>query len=173
MRRVCGQVGADTSGSGAPAATGGNVGNGNRQTHDKVDPLNWRRLWARRTLTEVPVGCGGSAPRAHAPLVVREPETQWWAEQSRSTMTVAAVRESEAFALAGLAALAAEDELLVVLGSGRRAVQHAIVQGLRNHLPRHDIVALVVRHRHGDLLRDAARVERLLDLGSLPVVITA
>jgi hypothetical protein len=105
--------------------------------------------------------------------MVREPETQWWAEQPRSTMTVAAVRESEAFALAGLAALAAEDELLVVLGSGRRAVQHAIVQELRNRLPRHDIVALFVRHRHGDLLRDAARVERLLDLGSLPVVITA
>jgi hypothetical protein len=88
-------------------------------------------------------------------------------------MTVAAVHESEAFELAGLAALATEDELLVVLGSGRRAVQHSILHGLRSRLPRHDIVALFVRHRHGSLLRDAARVERLLDLGSLPVVITA
>ena len=29
-----------------------------------------------------------------------------------------------------------------------------------------------VRHRDDDLLRDAATVERLLDIGSLPVVIT-
>ncbi|WP_127500509.1 hypothetical protein [Actinoplanes solisilvae] len=133
----------------------------------------WRRFWARRTLTEVPVDCGGSTRRPHAPLVVREPETHWWAQRSRSATTVAAVRESEVSALAGLAVLAAEDELLIVLGSGRRAVQHEILNGLRGRLPRHDIVALFVRHRHGSLLRDAARVERLLDLGSLPVVITA
>jgi hypothetical protein len=138
-----------------------------------VDPLIWRGLWGRKTLTEVPVDCGGSARRAHTRLVVREPETQWWADRSRPTMTVAAVREGEPFALAGLAALATEDELLVVLGSGRRAAQHEILRGLRRRLPRHDVVALFVRHRHGDLPRDAARVERLLDRGSLPVVITA
>ncbi|MCM4080963.1 hypothetical protein [Paractinoplanes hotanensis] len=133
----------------------------------------WRQVWTRRTLTEAPVEGGGSARGGHASLVVREPEAQWWAERSQSATTVAAIRESDQFALARLAALATVDELLVVLGSSRRAAQHTLLHELRHRLPRHGIVALFVRHRHGSLLRDAARVERLLDLGCLPVVITA
>lgn len=144
----------------------------------------WQRFTARRALTATPVECRWGTrgttrrPRAsHVPLVIREPEAGWWEEQTRATVTVAAVREGDAawhpdLLLARLAALAVDDELLVVFGSGARSVQHAMVTDLRARLPRHEIVALRVRHRHDDLLRDAATVERLLDAGSLPVVVT-
>jgi len=112
-------------------------------------------------------------------MVVREPEAGWWAaqEQAGSSVTVAAVREGDAawhpeMVMSRLATLAIDEELLVVLGSNARSVQHAMVADLRARLPRHQVVAVRVRHRHGDLLRDAANVERLLDTGSLPVVVT-
>ncbi|MBM2613953.1 hypothetical protein JIG36_00090 [Actinoplanes sp. LDG1-06] len=148
----------------------------------------WRKLWARRTLTEIPVSCGGSkregsagakagsagvkGGRAGTTLVVREPEAQWWAEPARSTMTVAALHEDECLTAAAdrLAPLAAEDELLVVLGTGRPEVRDTVVRHLRLRLPRHDVVGLTTRP--GNLLRDAATVECLLDHGSLPVVVT-
>ena len=65
-----------------------------------------------------------------------------------------------------------DSELLVIFGSNARSAQHALVADLRARLPRRQVVALRVRHRHGDLLRDAATVERLLDAGRLPVVVT-
>ena len=112
-------------------------------------------------------------------MVVREPEAGWWAaeEQTGSSVTVAAVREGDAawhpeMVMSRLAALATDEELLVVFGSNARSVQHSMVADLRVRLPRHQVVALRVRHRHDDLLRDAATVERLLDAGSLPVVVT-
>jgi len=112
-------------------------------------------------------------------MVVREPEAGWWAaqEQASSSVTVAAVREGDAawhpeMVMSRLAALATDEELLVVFGSNARSVQHAMVADLRARLPRHQVVAMRVRHRHGDLLRDAAVVERLLDTGGLPVVVT-
>lgn len=155
----------------------------------------WQRFTARRALTATPVECRwGShgtryrgahtrgahtrgARRSHVPLVVREPEAGWWQGRRRATVTVAAVREGDAagwpdLLVARLAALAVDEALLVVLGSGARSVQHAMVADLRGRLPRHEIVAMRVRHRHDDLLRDAATVERLLDAGSLPVVVT-
>jgi hypothetical protein len=142
--------------------------------------LLWQRFTARRALTAIPVECTrGTSPRSHVPMVVREPETDWWAaqEQAGSSVTVAAVREGDAawhpeMVMSRLAALATGEELLVVLGSNARSVQHAMVAELRGRLPRHQVVAMRVRHRHGDLLRDAANVERLLDAGSLPVLIT-
>ncbi|WP_433301513.1 hypothetical protein ACQP2F_06305 [Actinoplanes sp. CA-030573] len=109
--------------------------------------------------------------------MVREPEAGWWAEQARQTVTVAAVRESDAAwhpetVVAELAHLAVDDGLLVVFGSSARSVQHTMVAELRIRLPRQEVVSIRVRHRHGDLLRDAAVVERLLDAGRLPVVVT-
>jgi hypothetical protein len=127
-------------------------------------------------------GAGGSAPAqrsraSHVPLVIREPEASWWDVQARSSVTVAAVREGDAgwhpeVVVARLAELATDEELLVVFGSGARSVQHQLIAALRRCLPRHEVVAVPVRHRHGQLLRDAATVEGLLDAGRLPVIVT-
>lgn len=141
----------------------------------------WQRFTARHALIAEPVepcwGAGGGRPPRHIPLVIREPEADWWEVQARSTVTVAAVRESDIYwqpepVVSHLAALATEDELLVVFGSNGRAVQHAMVAGLRRLLPAHEVTPVYVRHRHGQLLRDAATVERLLDTGGVPVVVT-
>jgi len=112
-------------------------------------------------------------------MVIREPEAGWWAAQEEpgSSVTVAAVREGDAawhpeMVMSRLATLATDEELLVVFGSNARSVQHAMVADLRARLPRHQVVAMRVRHRHGDLLRDAATVEQLIDAGSVPVVVT-
>lgn len=136
----------------------------------------WQRLIARRALTDIPVSGHGSR-RSHTPLVIREPEAGWWEAQARSSVTVAAVREGDAgwhpdLVVARLAEVATDDELLVVLGASGRSAQHAMVTDLRTLLPRHNVVAVRIRHRHGGLLRDAATVEQLLDAGSLPVVVT-
>ncbi|MFI5891024.1 hypothetical protein ACIA5D_13020 [Actinoplanes sp. NPDC051513] len=111
-------------------------------------------------------------------MVFREPEAGWWDAQTRATVTVAAVREGDAawhpeMVMNSLAEIAAGEELLVVFGSNARSVQHAMVADLRSRIPRHEVVAMRVRHRHGDLLRDAAAVERLLDAGNVPVVVTS
>ena len=138
----------------------------------------WQRLTARRALTAIPVECTrGTGSRSHTPMVFREPEAGWWDGQARATVTVAAVREGDAawhpeMLMSSLAQIAADEELLVVFGSNARSVQHAMVADLRRRLPRRRIVAVPVRHRHGDLPRDAATVEELLDAGGLPVVIT-
>jgi hypothetical protein len=111
-------------------------------------------------------------------MVVREPEASWWDVQPRAAVTVAAVREDDASWRLGsvvsrLAEIAAEDELLVIFGATRRAGTQRMVAELREQIPAHDVVAMPVRHRHDELLRDAATVEWLLDLGSLPVMVTA
>lgn len=161
--------------------------------------LFWQRILARRPLTATPVGgswgIGGTGasrpgrPRSpHVRLVVREPEAGLWqvAESESespatvptpSTVTVAALQEGDAgwqseVLMSRLAELAVDDELLVVLGSGTGHRHQAVIATLRAQLPRRDVVAVPVRHRHGELLRDAAEVERLLDAGSLPVVVT-
>jgi hypothetical protein len=139
--------------------------------------LLWQRLTARRALTEVPVECGGRSPRAHTPLIIREPEAGWWEAQARATVTVAAVREGDAgwhpeMVVARLAEVATDDELLIVFGASRPSSQATMVTELRTLLPRHQVVQLRVRHRHGELLQGAATVERLLDAGRLPVVVT-
>lgn len=111
-------------------------------------------------------------------MVVREPEASSWEVHTRATLTVAAVREGEAAwqpesVVSRLAEIAAEDELLVIFGATRPAGAQRMVANLRERLPWHDVVPVPVRHRHGELLRDAATVEWLLDVGSLPVVVTA
>lgn len=144
-----------------------------------VTALLWQRFTARRELTVVPVdgrGCAGAGGR-HVSTVVREPEASWWELQSRASLTVAAVREADAGwhpeSLAGrLAEIATQDELLLIFGASRRAGTQRMVAELREQLPAHDVVPMPVRHRHGGVRRDAATVERLLDVGSLPVVVT-
>lgn len=125
----------------------------------------------------------GPAPQAPATLTVREPEQSWWDDQDddepgESTVTVAAVHdwdaEQDAPAVAArLAELAVDDELLVVFGAERHGHAHrreqpekAMLARLRIRLPRHDVVTLAVRP---DL---AHRLGRLLEAGSLPVVLT-
>jgi hypothetical protein len=127
-------------------------------------------------------GCRASVRRGtRAATRVREPEQGWWDAQEEfagaaggaATVTVAAVhdwdagRDADAVATR-LADLAVDDELLVVFGAegpGRPA-HRAMVAGLRRRLPRHDVVALAARPELGHLLA------RLLDAGSLPVVLT-
>ena len=122
------------------------------------------------------------------PLVIREPEASWWETQAElnepavtppdcPTMTVAVLKEREAetdAVVARLAELAVADELLVVFGSASNPRPgQAMIAGLRGHLPRHHVVAVHVRHRGADVRRYAAALERFLDAGSLPVVLTA
>jgi hypothetical protein len=118
-------------------------------------------------------------------MVVREPEASWWetpadepaGDHSRGTLTVAAVREEDAGCrpeslVSRLAEIAVADELLVIFGATGRSATQRMVARLREQIPCQDVVPMPVRHRHGELLRDAATVERLLDVGVLPVVIT-
>jgi hypothetical protein len=142
--------------------------------------LLWQSFKTRRELTAVPADFRWhpATVRRHVPAVVREPEASWWEVQSRPTLTVAAVREGDADwhpekVVGCLAEIAAEDELLLIFGATRRAATQRMVAKLREHLPWHDVVPIPVRHRHAELLRDAADVERLLDVGSLPVVMTS
>ncbi|MFC7529934.1 hypothetical protein [Actinoplanes sp. GCM10030250] len=139
-------------------------------------------MTTRRKLTAEPVefrwGGGSTARRPrHVPMVIREPEAVWLEVEPRSSVTVAAVREGDADwhperVMRRLAELAAGEALLVVLGSDDRPVGDAVVAELRRCLPLREVVAVPVRHRHGQLLRDAATVEGLLDAGRLPVVVT-
>ncbi|GLW35812.1 hypothetical protein [Actinoplanes regularis] len=142
----------------------------------------WQSFTTRRALTAEPVAfrwgsSGATSERRHAPLVVREPETAWWQAQVRSMVTVAEIGEYDAAChredlMARLARLAEDDELLVVFGSDGRSAPQGLVAELRHRLPRHGVVAVAVRNGEKRLLRHAAAVERLLDGGGLPVVIT-
>jgi len=118
-------------------------------------------------------------------MVVREPEASWWRAQAEldqvtpagPTTTVAILHERDAgtdAAVARLAELAVADELLVVIGttSGARPDQHAMITGLRNRLPRHDVVPVHVGHR-GAGWRWQVTLDHFLEAGRLPVVVTA
>jgi len=158
----------------------------------------WQRISARRGLGTLPgdprpiirpiPGArreSRSAAVCVPQRVVREPEASWWRAQddfgelspARATTTVAVLREQDAgtdTAVARLAELAVADELLVVFGSAafRRPGEHTMIAGLRDRLPRHDVVAVPVRHR-GVGRRWYARLGRFLEAGRLPVVVTA
>jgi hypothetical protein len=120
------------------------------------------------------------------PSVIREPEAGWWAlqgeidkpaEPASPMTTVAVVREQEAeldMVVEKLAELAVSDELLVIFGSTSRPQRghRTVVAGLRGHLPRHHVVTVRVGHHGADIHQEAAQLDRLIDGGSLPVVIT-
>jgi len=129
-----------------------------------------------------------------APVVIREPESGWWdaygepleplaTESDEAAVTVAVVGEAETgwntdAVVCRLAELAVNDELLVVYGSGSRhrpgPGHHAVMSALRWRLPRHHVIAVHVRHQDAGLRPEAAAaLERLLEDGSLPVVVTS
>jgi hypothetical protein len=129
---------------------------------------------------------------ARAPrVVIREPESSWWATQdeacdaderpSESSVTVAMVGQSDAGhdpeqVVTRLAELAVDDELLVVYVSEppSRPGHHAVLDGLRGRLPRHDVIELHMGRPDQAVRRTAAvALERYLADGSLPVVVTA
>nr|BFE69977.1 hypothetical protein GCM10020092_032780 [Actinoplanes digitatis] len=94
-----------------------------------------------------------------------------------ATMTVAVLEDRDAghdAVLAHLARLAVADELLVVFGATSCAhpAQHTMITGLRGRLPRHDVVAMHVRHR-GTASHWQTTLDLVLDASRLPVVVTA
>lgn len=120
-------------------------------------------------------------------VIVREPEAAWWEAQRawdasvrHPAVTVAVVGQSDAGRDPGavvrrLAELAVDDELLVVYVAEppSRPGHRAVLDGLRDHLPRHDVVAMhLPRHDRADRRDAAAMLGRFLDEGSLPVVVT-
>lgn len=127
-------------------------------------------------------------PAQMPPLVIREPESSWWETQAKfgeleatpegPTTTIAVLREREAESDAvveRLAELASADELLVVFGSASSVQpgEHAVISGLRGRLPRHDVVAVDVGREEADVTGQVAAIERFLEAGTLPVVVTA
>jgi hypothetical protein len=134
-----------------------------------------QRLGARRP--------GRSRVKHVPPQVVREPESGWREtnpEPGETAVTVAVVGDAETrwgteAVVSRLAELAVSDELLIVYGSGPRTRpgHHAVTAGLRDHLPRHQLVALHVAQHDGELRRDAAAaLGQFLEDGRLPVVVT-
>ena len=110
----------------------------------------WQRFMAPRALTAIPVECTrGRETSSHVPLVVREPEAGWWAaQQIGSSVTVAAVREGDTaghpqMVMSRLAALATDEELLVVFGSNAQLRALAEVYGSSDAQKKfvHDFVA--------------------------------
>jgi hypothetical protein len=123
------------------------------------------------------------AARHQPPRRIREPEQGWWDAQEgedATALTVAVLGEEETRWDAGpvvsrLAQLAVNDELLVVYGAAARSApgHHAVVSGLRRHLPRHRVVALHLDRQEPEVRGPAAAaLEEYLDDGSLPVVVT-
>jgi hypothetical protein len=117
------------------------------------------------------------------PVVIREPEASWWEAQAElgsgagGTTTVAAIHERDADTddvVARLAELAADGDLLVVLGSGSgiEPARHAVIDGLRGRLPGHDVIGVHLQRRGDDLDREAATLAWLLAAGRLPVAVT-
>jgi hypothetical protein len=97
-------------------------------------------------------------------------------------MTVAVVGEpptkrDTAALISRLVGLAVNDELLVVYGTAEHRAgtgAYAVLAGLRNRLPRHDVVALSLGTPRNTAARiDTALLGELMELGSLPVVITS
>jgi len=100
--------------------------------------------------------------------------------ESPTAMTIAivgelATRHGTADMVAQLAGLACADELVVVYGCDEYrpgADVHAIVMGLRQQLPRHTVVVLYADPHNRPLRREAGLLDELLELGSLPIVVT-
>ncbi|GEM_PF-122876 len=103
-------------------------------------------------------------------------------EPGPTAMTLAVVGESEtelgaAAVVARLAELATSDELVVVFGSDergrRRQSAQALVAGLRDRLPRHSVVAVLVAAHTRVLEGYAALLAEFVDVGTVVIVVTA
>jgi hypothetical protein len=117
-------------------------------------------------------------------VVAFAPRAGWRSQNlagvTATAMTIVIVDEWEArwdatAVVTRLAQLAVNDELIVVCGSNEhRSGPHApiVTAGLRDRLPRHDIVALHIA-AHADALRlGVVAVGEFLEIGSLPIVVT-
>lgn len=102
------------------------------------------------------------------------------ASATSTAMTIVLADESEAeqnstALLTRLAELAVDDEVLVVYGASEASPTRGtecLVVGLRDRLPRYDIVALYMPLDAGSLSGNWAMVEQLMEIGNLPVVVT-
>ena len=102
-------------------------------------------------------------------------------EISAVRMTVAMVDEpatalGAAHVAARLAGLAVTDELVVVYASdGRQPALSPppVMMGLRRLLPRHTVVVLQTAPRASVRTHEAMLLDELLDMGVLPIVVTA
>ncbi len=91
------------------------------------------------------------------------------------TLGEAQIRAGAAAVVARLAELAVNDELIVVCGSNQyppAPVARILVARLRYHLPRHHLVAIDLTSRTGDRGYETAVLEELLEIGSVPIVVT-
>jgi MFS transporter, NNP family, nitrate/nitrite transporter len=102
-------------------------------------------------------------------------------EPSPTTMTVAVLGESDtrlgaAAVVARLAELATSDELVVVYGADERPrpwlSAQALAAGLRDRLPRHDVVAVRVAQNPPALGRDALLLGEYVEAGTLAIAVT-
>jgi hypothetical protein len=149
------------------------------------------RTLGRRALRRLVVAfaprAGRRRARPGAPIehrrVERRPEpgpSRYLPGITATAMTIVIVDEWEArwdatAVVTRLAELAVNDELVVVCGSsGHRSGPHApiVTAGLRDRLPRHDVVGLHIAAHAGALGRGAALVGEFLEIGSLPIVVT-
>ena len=96
-------------------------------------------------------------------------------------MTVAVLGESDtrlgaAAVVARLAELATRDELVVVYGADERPRPwlsgQALAAGLRDRLPRHDVVAVRVAQHPEAFGRDALLVGEYVEAGTLAIAVT-
>lgn len=148
----------------------------------------WQRISAHRAPT-APNTVRCVRPRQHdrmaivPPVIIREPEASWWEAQAGlgaaagGGTTVAAIHERDADTddvVDRLAELAADGDLLVVLGSGSgiEPARHAVIDGLRGRLPAYDVVGVHLQRRGEDLDRKAVALAWLLAAGRLPVAVT-
>ncbi len=106
---------------------------------------------------------------------------QFEPEPSPTAMTVTVVGESEtklgaAAVVTRLAELATSDELVVVYGSDEparpRPDANVLVNGLRDRLPRHSVVAVRVDRPAEPLGRLAIMLGEFVDAGTVPVAVT-
>jgi MFS transporter, NNP family, nitrate/nitrite transporter len=106
---------------------------------------------------------------------------QFEPEPGPTAMTVAVVGESDtdggpAAVVTCLAELAASDELVVVYGSDESvrplARARAFAAGLRERLPRYNVVAVPVALHGGVWERDAAALSELVEVGTVPIAVT-
>jgi NNP family nitrate/nitrite transporter-like MFS transporter len=102
-------------------------------------------------------------------------------EDSPTAMTVAVVGEADtrlgaAAVVARLAELATSDELVVVYGTDQLIrppiSAHLLVAGLRNRLPRHDVVAVRVPSDTGALRQGAALLAESINAGAVAIAVT-
>jgi hypothetical protein len=147
--------------------------------HRKLQPALARRLPALQTMSLA--GARTASPTTRSPAGPKAVHLgALWETGPAAAMTVVvldapATRLRMEGAVTALAELAVTDELLVVYGwdeNRPRVGLYALMNGLRERLPRHTFLTVHVEPDGGMRNREIATVEELLEDGSVPVVIT-